>query len=175
MNYFELFDIPVSFTLDESVLISHYYKLSRQWHPDRFTLGTPAEQSQAIQMTTDINEGYKVLKQNQSRIHHILQLLGAAPEEGKESMPQEFLMEMMDINETIMELKMDPTEAAKASVNIQIEEIQAGLVGDFEEAIDGFEFQAPDPEKLAGIKDYYLKSKYLRRLQDNVQDREVEM
>ena len=175
MDFFALFNIPVSFSLDEAALTSSYYKLSRQWHPDKFSLASSDEQAHAMQMTTDINDGYKTLKGEQSRLRYILELLGSAPEEGKESMPQEFLMEMMDINEAIMDYKMDPSEDARAAVHSQVLRIQAELEKRFGEALEDFDFKAPEAERVAAIKDYYLKTKYLNRLKDNVQDKDVEI
>ena len=98
MNYFELFDIKLSFDMCKPTLTKKYYVLSKKYHPDRFTLAGEEEQREALTKSTEVNKAYKILKDEPSRIRYILELLGKAPEEGKETMSQDFLMEMMDIN-----------------------------------------------------------------------------
>jgi len=127
MNYFELFDLPMSFEVDKKLLTSKYYALSKKYHPDNFSQGTGAEQDQAQEKSSAINKAYRALKNKQSRIKYVLVLNGVSFEEGKEQMPQEFLMEMMDINEAIMEYKMAPSEAGRAVIEKQVEGFEEEL------------------------------------------------
>ncbi len=174
-NFFELFSLTPSFDLDQAQLTKEYYSLSRQYHPDRFSLASEEEKESAMSMSTKVNEGYKVLKQEQSRIRHILELLDSAPQEGSEQMPQDFLMEMMDINELIMDYKMEPSDASLEKISSQVDTFEAELKASFLENIADFDFANPEPSKLAAIKGYYLKSKYLRRLRDNLTNKESEI
>ena len=174
-NYFDLFELPMSFDIEKKSLTSLYYKLSRQWHPDRFSTASAEEQEKAMTMSAEINKGYKVLQNPNLRVHHILQCLDAAPEEGKDKMSQEFLMEMMDLNEAIMDYKMDPSDDTEKALGAQIIAYETEWRQELDAAIVGFDFNAPAPDKLLAIKEYYLKSKYLRRLQDNIRSNESEM
>jgi len=175
INYFQLFDIEMSFEVNAAALTKQFYALSKQWHPDKYTLSNASEQALAMQKSTDINAGFKILKNEQTRIRHILSILNAEPEEGKEKMPQDFLMSMMDINEAIMDHKMDPSADGETAIKNQLDNFSQELKTNFDTAVADFDFQNPSEEKLDIIKDYYLKSKYLKRLLDNVSDREVEM
>lgn len=174
-NYFELFDLPISFEVDTAILTKKYYELNRLYHPDKFSLASAEEQEAALKKSTAINEGYKLLKKQQTRVRHILALLGAEPEEGKETMPQDFLMEMMDVNEAIMDYKMDPSESGEAAIKAQVATFQAELDNEFQSAMSDFDFANPDATHLATIKSVYLKTKYLKRLTDNMGDKGVEM
>ena len=175
MNYFELFDLKLSFDIDKSALTKKYYQLSKMYHPDRFTLAEEEAQSEALTKSTEVNKAYKILKEEQSRIRYILELLGKAPEEGKETMPQDFLMEMMDINEAIMDYKMDPTPEAKASIEKSVSAFQSEIKSSATAAMNEIDLASPSDVHLNQIKEYYLKSKYLRRMLQNLEDRGVEM
>ena len=165
----------MSFDINTSALTKKYYQLSKTYHPDRFTMASEAEQATALSQSTEVNKGYKILKEEQSRIRYILELLGKAPEEGKESMPQEFLMEMMDINEAIMDYKMDPTSEAKESIEQSVSTFQSTIKAEADEAMGALDFKNPADAQLEQVKSYYLKSKYLRRMLQNLEGGEVEM
>ncbi len=174
-NYFDLYDLPLSFELDTTALTKKYYELNKLYHPDKFTLASDTEKEAALQKSTAINKGYKILKKQQPRLKHILALLGSAPEEGKETMSQDFLMEMMEVNEAIMDYKMEPTEEAQAQIKALVSEFQTEVSASYTEATKNFDFQNPDPAKTATLKGIYLKNKYLKRLLDNLEDRGVEL
>jgi len=174
-NYFALYELPLSYDIDQKELTLKYYALSKQYHPDNFALEDVTAQTEALDKSTAVNQGYKILKQEHSRLRHLLIILGVTFEEGNEKMPQEFLMEMMDINEGIMEYKMDPSDQKKAQVQNQIETFEATLESQAQPALSNLDAATHDPEHLATLKLYYLKSKYLKRLKDNIEDRGVEM
>ena len=60
-----------------------------------------------------LSNALDALKNSQTRLKYILVIAGVQFEEGKETVPQDFLMNMMDINEDIMEFKMDPNDNKK--------------------------------------------------------------
>jgi len=175
INYFDIFELPVGLEVDQAVLTQKYYALNKLYHPDKFTLSSASEQAEALEMSARINKGYKVLRKKQSRIHHLLELHNTAPQEGNASMPQAFLMEMMDVNEAIMEYKMEPSEAGKQQVEAQLAGFEQELEGQLAEIMQMLDFTAPSNEKLQDLKDYFLKSKYLKRLKDNLADRTTEI
>jgi len=177
MNYFQLFELPLSFEVDKKNLTSKYYKLSKKFHPDNFSQAVDAEQQAALKQSSIVNEGYKILKNKQARIRHILELCGISFEEGKEQMPQEFLMDMMDINEAIMDYKMEPSAEGKEKIEDQINDFERALESEAQGAMSGLDLSVAEPDAalLSAVKNYYLKSKYLKRLLDNIEDRGVEM
>ena len=175
MDYFKLFDLPRSFDVDKSALTKAYYRLNKEYHPDNFTLASADEQASALSMTAQINEGYKILKNKQQRLKYLLELLGVNFQEGKEPMPQEFLMEMMDLNEAIMDYKMDPSDTIRQKIEGDVSNFQKEIETSVHKNIEQLNLETPQPTHLSAIKDYYLKSKYLRRLLDNLDDRGVEM
>jgi len=169
-NYFKLFGIEVQFEIDQKFLTKKYYDLSRANHPDKFILASAEDQSAALSRSTQINEGYKILKTTQSRYRHILELADITIEEGKETVPQEFLMEMMDINESVMEYQMDPNPEMKTKLEKDFESLKRNLRDEISEIIKNFDFEHQKTPELQKIKEYYLKSKYLSRVRNNLEN-----
>ncbi len=94
MNYFELYELPVSFHPDQAAIKSKFYELSRKFHPDRFAItGTGStELSEALRMSALNNDAYKTLKNADSTMAYILKLNGLLEEEEKYVLPPAFLM-----------------------------------------------------------------------------------
>lgn len=168
LNYFELFEIPVDFELDVSMLTQKYYALSMQFHPDRFTLKSDEEQANALQKSTEINEAYRVLKNKQKRVKYILQLYDVEFIEGQEKVPQEFLMEMMDINEQLMEYKFDPSPENLETIKKELRQLEETLDMEVSAIFTTFNSKTPDPINLQKVKSYYLKNQYLNNLKNNL-------
>jgi molecular chaperone HscB len=61
-NYFELFDLPVGFALDQATLGARYRQLQRELHPDRYAGASAHEQRLAVQYSSLINEAYATLR-----------------------------------------------------------------------------------------------------------------
>ena len=167
MKYFDLFELPVAFQIDEGALKSKFLELSRTYHPDRFTLASEDEQDEALEKSTQINEAYKVLGHFDKRLHYILSEKGLLSDEGQNKLPQDFLMEMMEINETIMDLQFDPDEAKTAQAKSQIQSFDAELQASIEKAL-AKDNAVEDEESLSIARDYYLKKKYLTRIYENL-------
>ena len=103
MNYFELFEIPVSIKIDKSTLAQKYFDIQKKYHPDFFAQGTEAEQADALEQSSAANKALKIFKNEDETIKYVLQLKGLLEEEEKYQLPPEFLMEMMELNEELSE------------------------------------------------------------------------
>lgn len=168
-DYFKLFDFQVTFDIDEQELTNRYYSLTREHHPDNFAMSDPDKQLEAIQKTSLLNEGYKVLKNSDLRMRHVLELSGIGFEEGKEKVSQEFLMEMMDLNELIMEFQFDPQDSIKKGIFLQLETLEKSMELDIKDILYNFDSASTNIMTLNIIKDYYLKRKYIQRIRNNFQ------
>lgn len=157
----------MSFSIDKDLLRKRYYALSRESHPDNFTLDNLDDQTSALEKSSFINEGFKTLKDDMLRTKYLLELNGIKFEEGKESVPQEFLMEMMEVNELIFDYKMDKSEEVKNAIQKRIKSIHLNIFVKVSEFINNFDFNNPNKKHLESIKDYYLKRKYLNRIENN--------
>ncbi len=167
-NYFDYFGIPVSPSVDKADLKKKFYANSKRFHPDFHTLKSEAEREAALEQSTLNNQGYKLLLDDDRRLHHLLTLKGVLGEEGSNSVPQDFLMEIMEVNEALMELEFDDDPAAREKVNSLINALAADLEQSVAELINQYDDATVSPESLEQLKDYYLKKRYLLRLRGKI-------
>ncbi len=118
-DYFALFDLPQSFEIDREELSRRYREAQRTSHPDRFAGASDAERRLAMQTTTQLNEAFNTLKEPLDRARHLLTLLGRPPNDNAGVMDEAFLMEQMELRETLAEIpeRADPPSALNEFLN----------------------------------------------------------
>jgi len=105
-NYFELFELPVTFDIDLNVLTQRYRELQHAVHPDKFANATDRERMLAVQQTSLINEAHTSLKDPLLRARYMLSLAGVdITNEPETVMDTEFLMQQMELREQLAEIK----------------------------------------------------------------------
>ncbi len=170
MNYFELYELPISFNPDLKFVKQKFYELSKKYHPDFFINETEEKQQEVLELSTLNNKAFQILNDPQKRIHYILSLKGLLEEGENYKLPQTFLMEMMDVNEALMDLQFDPDAARLAQVKQEIDGIEASLNQELETLAAAFDAQDPSAQDatLRAIKDVYYRSKYLYRIRESL-------
>lgn len=116
-NYFELFQLPIGFAIDEADLSFRHRTIIDKVHPDRFAAKSAMEQRLALQWATFANEAFDVLLNPISRARYLLSL--NAPElVVRINLPQTFLMQQMEWREALedgdIEKVRDDANAARA-------------------------------------------------------------
>lgn len=113
-NYFQLFDLPVDFELDQALLGARYRQLQREMHPDRYAGASAYEQRLAVQYSSRINEAYATLRKPLTRALYLLDIAGMAGNEIS-AVPLDggFLIAQMELREKLenMEALVDPETA----------------------------------------------------------------
>lgn len=168
MNYFEFYNIPVSFLLDEAAVKKTFYQNSKKYHPDFYTLESEEKQLEVLEMSTLNNEAYKTLSDFDKRMKYILEIKGTLAEEGKNQIPQDFLMEMMDINENLMELEFDFDAGKFNQVKEELKTLESNLLNTVQPHLEKFDEKNPNETELIEVKNYYLKKRYLLRIHENL-------
>lgn len=169
VNYFELYDIPVSFAPDAAVVKKKFYELSRRYHPDRFTLAGDAERAEALRMAALNNDAYKVLQNADATMAYILKMNELLEDEEKYSLPPAFLMEMMDLNESISDYEMEPdNESLKTQATQALQEQLNNWNEGIQPLTAAYEGDNASKELLLQIKDYYFRKKYLLRILERI-------
>ena len=168
-NYFEYMGLPLAFKIDEGALRKRYYTNSRDVHPDMFSLSDEGQRAWALEETTINNEAYATLSNFDKRMAYILRLKGKLGDESKpDTLPQDFLMEMMDINEAIMDLQMD-FDATRYEKTVQeVDSIDKELYQSVENILENYSENTENDEDLEKIKFFFLKKKYLLRIRKNL-------
>src|SRR4051794_21174255 len=164
MNYFELYDMPVSMRPDVQHVKQKFYELSRRYHPDFYTNAPEQEQAEVLEKSSLVNKAFKVLQQPDETIKYVLQLHGLLEEEEKYQLPGSFLAEMLDLNEQIAEAKIEWDAAALQQVQNTIHDIQSDLYEPVQQIVEHYQEGVTTKEELLQVKDYYYKKKYLTRI-----------
>jgi molecular chaperone HscB len=159
MTYFEVFSLPPKLGLDASALEKSFYRLSRDFHPDRFAGGSAAEQAAATEKSSLLNDAYRTLRDPIRRTEYLLELEGieleeqsvkatesarATGTEKKQIVPPDLLEEAFELNMQLEEMKMakkmgddDPQlrkdlEAAKTNFTAMLDASQKQLEAEWQ-------------------------------------------
>jgi molecular chaperone HscB len=135
MRFYEALDLEPKLALDTDDLKRRFYERSRQWHPDRFARGSPAEQEKALEMTAVLNDAFRTLRDPITRAEYFFKEQGI--ELPKEA-PQDVLKEFFELNMELEELR-GGDESVRPQVAVAYERIlemrektDAALAGLFE-------------------------------------------
>ncbi|MBX2930020.1 MAG: DnaJ domain-containing protein [Saprospiraceae bacterium] len=168
MNYFEFFNLPVRFLIDEDALRKAFYANSKKYHPDFFTLDTEEKQAEILELSTLNNQAYNTLSDFDKRMKYILDLKNVLAEEGQNQLPQDFLGEMMDINEALMELEFDFEQEQFESIQQDLDALEQSIYEAVRPLLEGYEDKPELDAGLVRLKEYYLKKRYLLRIRENL-------
>ncbi|HNA17863.1 MAG TPA: Fe-S protein assembly co-chaperone HscB [Ferruginibacter sp.] len=157
MNYFELFEMPVTLEIDPGKLAKKYFELQKKYHPDFYTQASEYEQEEALEISSQLNKALKVFKDRDETIKYVLQLKGLLEEEEKYQLPPDFLLEMMELNEELS----DESAARIAS-------IEKELYSEIGSIIENYNDERIREQELQKLKAYYYKKKYLKRILDRL-------
>jgi molecular chaperone HscB len=166
MNYFEIFGLPVQLKVDKTALPKKYFELSKKFHPDFYANATPSEQHHALEITANLNKAYKTFQNEDETIKYVLQLKNLVEEEEKYQLPPDFLMEVLEINENLMDASGD-TET-KLSLQSSIDNLQSEIYEPVKEIIEHYQDGVTSEKELLQVKEYYYKKKYLHRIQQQL-------
>lgn len=133
-NHFELFGLQPAFAVDADALERSYREIQSKVHPDRFANAGDAERRASLQWTTRVNEAYRTLKDPVQRARHILELHGVdVAFETNTAMPAEFLMQQMELRESLEEAK---SPAALDEMRSRLRQEKARMQNQIAEAVD---------------------------------------
>jgi molecular chaperone HscB len=165
MNFFEYYDLSMSFHVDEAELRKAFHQKSKMHHPDLY-LGNDEKYNQALEESGKNNRAYQALKSFHGRVKYILDSKGLL--EDKQELPPMFLMEMMEFNEGLMDAQMSGQVEKLTSLKEEFDQLKTGLEAELNKVTEEWD-QEPSSEKLESVKSLYLKQKYLNRIQESFQ------
>jgi len=167
MNHFEFYGLPLSFVLDTADLRKRYYQISRETHPDFHTQASAAQQAEMLDRSAYNNVAYNTLNDPDARMRYVLTIKGLiGDEQNLPVLPQDFLMEMMEINEALMELEFDP--AGYSKLLAQLESVENAINQTVAEDIAHWTDSPNQEARLMRIREFYLKKRYLLRIRENL-------
>jgi len=135
VNYFELFSLPLDFSIDKARLSQTYRDLQKQYHPDKFAMQDDSTRLKAMQKSTEINDAFETLKDSCLRAQYILKLKGLDIElEQRTLQDTAFLMQQMEWREKIADFTEDDEDDIDA-FNQEIATLVSALEIEIETAL----------------------------------------
>jgi len=120
-DYFTLFGLPRTQSLDLESLEQRFRAVQAEVHPDKHAHAAAADKRLAMQWATRVNEAFQTLKSPGKRARYLLHLLGHDPQiESNTAMPAEFLMSQMELREAVMEARAAADETALDAVRSRL-------------------------------------------------------
>ena len=123
-NYFELFEVPISYDVDLDQVQHRYRDLQKAVHPDKYANASSHERRMSMQHTSLINQALHTLKHPVERAMYLLQLKGVDfAMDNQTTMDAAFLMgqiEMREKLETIREHNEPLTELDAMSAGVKL-------------------------------------------------------
>ena len=162
MNYFELFGIKEAPVADKAVLARKYFELQKKFHPDFYTNENEAEQENATMQSAEINKAFNIFRNPEKTLEYYLQLKGVITTEEKFHLPPDFLMEMMELNETFEDNNI-------ADIQNNIAAFEKKLYDEVKPVLDS-ETALQNDDSLQQLKAYFYKKKYLKRILERLDD-----
>ncbi len=169
-DYFAFYGLPESFRPDEAALKRLYYAKSRETHPDFHATSSPDNQAEMLRQATLNTDAYRTLAHPDQRMAYLLRQHGLLEEGKHEALPPDFLMDVMDLNEQLMELETTPDPTLHAAVAAEVTNLADTLEAGIEPLLAGYATLPADhrPAALQQIRTYYLKKRYLLRIQQQL-------
>lgn len=161
-EYFDLFQLPRQFELDENELEQRYHQLATQFHPDKFVTQSAFEQKQAMMMAATINTAYRTLKAPLDRAAYLLQQQGIdadAPEHTH--FDAEFLMQQMQWREAIAEAGTEHNMEALNQLVTEISHARSELYRQLSQTLAASE--------LNKAAEYVRQGRFLHKLQQELE------
>jgi molecular chaperone HscB len=109
-DFFSFLGLPRKLRIEMNDLEQRYRALSRQFHPDYFYNATPAERRASLERSSYLNDAYRTLKAQATRVEYLLKLEGLETGEANTTgrsvaPPPGLLEEVFALNEELDEIR----------------------------------------------------------------------
>lgn len=128
-DYFAFFGKPRKLWLDMASLEQSFLQLSWKLHPDNFMNAGERERELSLELTSQLNDAHRVLRDPVARVEYLLEVEGARKEgEHKQQAPPELLEEVFELNESLDEMREARNSGAElSSLRFRLEAAQTNF------------------------------------------------
>jgi molecular chaperone HscB len=179
-DHFEVLGIARAYHLDAANLETRYLALQKETHPDRFAKALPRERMEAVVRNTELNDAYKILKNDIKRAEYLLKLEGVDIGEEKPQsttgatkqlvVDPKLLMEIMELREQLAEARNDGNNGKVAELTKDVVGRRAAAMKTVEEGFTAYE--SGNKRVLDGIARALVSLRYYGRFMDEVEGKE---
>ncbi|XP_071440081.1 iron-sulfur cluster co-chaperone protein HscB [Hetaerina americana] len=163
-NYFDLFGVGQTYNVDLKVLHNSFRNLQRLLHPDLFSNKDEEEKKLSEEHSSLVNKAYSTLTHPVRRGLYMLRLKGIDIEEAPINMSQDFLVDIMERNEEVNDLK----DVQKIR---QLSHVYKNIMLELMEEVK----RAFNEEDLEKVKETVAKMKYFSNLEMKLKDLKQEL
>lgn len=111
-DYYEFFGLERKLSLDPEELQKRFYRMSRQFHPDRYMSASPKDRQYSLEATAILNDAYRVLRDPVARAEYILKTEAIEAGDSKvDRVPPDLLEQVFELNEALEEFRNGQQEA----------------------------------------------------------------
>lgn len=165
-NFFEIFDLPTGFDVDQALLTTRYRELQRAVHPDKYAHASAQDRRLAVETAANINEAYRTLKDPVARAAYLLQASGVSVDnETARQVSPAFLMEQMELREALSSVRTARDPASElAKIFTAIDRLEA-------DALDALRmaFARHDVAALRHANEEVQKLRFVNKLREDAQ------
>ena len=169
---FSIFGLELAYPLEPALLEKRLLRFTRLVHPDFFATADSAQRAQAERSSATLNAAHETLADDWARADWIVRHLGGPDEQRERSMPQAFLLEVLDWNETLDAARAAPSglaeRAAVERLTIELEQRRAELFSSIARQLGPLPARA-SPALLALRKDLNA-ARYVEKTQAEIAD-----
>ena len=124
-NYFQLFKIEQSVTIDSISLEKKYFELQKEFHPDKYVNAGDHEKRLSLQITSYINEAYETLKNDYLKSVYLLKVEGfEVGDQNNTISDPEFLMHQMELREEYEKITLSKNSEELKNFAMKIERLK---------------------------------------------------
>lgn len=160
-NYFNLLNLEETFVIDVDELYRNYIKLQQFSHPDKLLNKSHTEKMILLEINSNLNKAYQVLKDDKARAEYLLSLKNILVNQEENNIDADPIMlsEILELNEEVIE-----ADATSLAV------INKRLILDIQECWKNFKNHYSKEEyELAGHS--MIKLQYLNKISDQLKSK----
>jgi len=163
-DFFQLFDVPVSFDVDLDLIHQRYMELQKAVHPDKFVNAGAQEKRISMQQTSRINEAFNTLKQPVDRALYLLELKGIDINfENETTMDADFLTEQMEMREALSEVR------EKEEPLVELDQVAAEIKIKTENMMNDFS-SCYEADRLDEARELIRKMQFMQKAKKEIKD-----
>ena len=162
---FALLGLPRRFASDAAQLQAAWLRKSAALHPDR--IADPMQQSDAARNAARINDARNVLHDDEQRANVLLKLLGGPAKEQDKSLPDGFLMDILDVRQQMEEAQASGDDEELRKFEAWADEQRSQYISQLTPLFDAAA-SSPEPGLLGEIRQLLNAWRYIERMREQV-------
>jgi len=169
MDPFATLGFERRYTLDKTLLDRRYRELQQALHPDKHTSAAASERALTLRKAIEVNEAYRVLRDDQKRAEALLSMMGR--EVSDQQADPELLMEMMELREALSDARAADDQAQVSRLAADVIKKAAATSCELSEVftcLEGGSEGEAKAKQLGDARTLLSRLRYYRRFQDEV-------